>query len=109
MPCCAVAAAIVGQLLLGLRAVRRALFGGDDGAAARNDAVEWRLDSPRTPVIEAAPRRAQTRRFSVRGFAVVAIVELLILFGAVSGVAKHFGHGGPASHVHRNPSVSVQE
>lgn len=109
MPCCAFAAAIVGQLMLGLGAVRRVLFGGDGGSAARNDVVEWRLDSSYSPAVEASPRWAWARRFGVRGLAIAAVVELLILFGAVYGVAEHFGHGGHTGHVHGKPSTSVHE
>ena len=109
MPCCAVAAAIIGQLMLGFGAVKRALFGGDTGAVARNDAVEWRPGAPRSPVIEGAPRWARTRRFGGRGLAVAAVVELLVLFGVVSGVAKYFGHGEPAGHTHGTASALAHE
>ena len=109
MPCCAFAAAFIGQLILGLGAVRRALFGSADQSAARNDAVEWRLDSSHSQAIEAAPRWAWARRLGVRGLAVAAVVELLILFGAFYGAAEHFGHGGHAGHVHGTPSASVYE
>jgi hypothetical protein len=101
MPCCAFAACIVGQLLLGFGALKRALF-GDDGSAARNAAVEWRLDSPVSPPLDPAPRWAALRsRRALGGLALAAALELLIVLGAVYGVIEHLGHGkGHAAHVH---------
>jgi len=43
MPCCGFAC-IVAQLLLGVRAIKRVIFGRGTGED-KNLAVEWRLDS----------------------------------------------------------------
>jgi len=76
MPCCAFAACIVAQLLLGIRAVKRALLGGDSGEeTARNLAVEWRLDSAPSDVVV---DRRFFGRLSLRGLAVAAAFELAI-------------------------------
>ena len=110
MPCCAFAACIVGQLIFGFGAIKRALFGGArDGSPARNDAVEWRLGSPSAPALEPAPRWVWAGRFGARGLALAAVVELLILLGAVYGIAEHLGHGEHAGHVHGAQSASVGE
>jgi hypothetical protein len=100
MPCCAFAAAIVGQLILAFGAVKRALFGGPQGGVvARNAAVEWRLDSPARPSLAAAPRFAWLRsRRAIGGLAFAAALELLIIFGAVYGFMEHLGHGTVEGH-----------
>ena len=108
MPCCAFAACIVGQLILGFVAVKRALLGGASGAAAAQNAVVlWRLDSPAAPAPAPAPRRAwRGARRRVRNLALVAALEVLLILGAVYGVREHLGRGagaGHAAHVHAAP------
>jgi hypothetical protein len=103
MPCCAFAACIVAQLLLAVRAIRRTLLGQRAGGATEsNIAVEWRLDSV-TPSLALAPAlggRLPGRR-ALRGLALVAAVELLLVLGAIYGVAEHLGHrDGHPGHVH---------
>ena len=106
MPCCAFAACILGQLILAFGVAKRALFGrARGGIAARNAAVEWRLDSPAAPSLGTAPRSAwlQTPR-AVGGLALAAALELLIILGAVYGVVEHLGHD-EAGHEHVHVST----
>jgi hypothetical protein len=109
MPCCAFAACIVAQLLLGARAIKRAIFGQRAGeAAARNLAVEWRLDSAAAASLELAPpsNRWLMSRRSLRGLALAAALEVAIVFGAIYEVVEHLGHGaGHSGHVHRVEGV----
>src|SRR6185312_11708216 len=68
LPCCAFAAVIVAQLLFGVRVVKRALFGADEASAARNPAVEWRLEPASARRID--PLASSVRplgRWSLRG------------------------------------------
>lgn len=112
MPCCAFAACIVAQLILGVRAVKRALFGGAaDAFTARNSAVEWRLDSAAaTSVDVASPSLAWLRdRRSLRFLVLAAGFEVVIVVGAIYGVVEHLGHGGAAhsGHAHRAESIAA--
>ena len=100
MPCCAFAAAIIGQLILALAAVKRAVLGyPPQGLEARNAAVEWRLDSPAAPVLAPAPRShwLGSRRV-VGGLVLAAAFELLIILGGAYGLIGHLGHGKGAEH-----------
>jgi hypothetical protein len=86
MPCCAFAACIVAQLLLGVRAMKRAIFGQGAGeSAARNLAVEWRLDPVAAPSSDLAPAFAAgfLSRRSLRGLALAAALEIVIVLGAI--------------------------
>jgi hypothetical protein len=109
MPCCAFAACIVAQLLLGVRAMKRAIFGQRAGeSAARNLAVEWRLDPVAAPSSDLAPAFAAgfLSRRSLRGLALAAALEIVIVLGAIYGVVEHLGHGGGHSeHAHRVEGV----
>ena len=94
MPCCAFAAAILGQLILALGAVKRVILGGSaSDATARNAAVEWRLDSP-TAGVPPPPRYAWLKsRRAIGGLAFAAAIEIVIVIGAVYGFVEHRGHG----------------
>lgn len=112
MPCCAFAACIVAQLLLGARALRRTLLGGaDDGLEARNPAVEWRLvPAGAMPVAVAGPSPRWLRgRWSPRGLALAAALEVLIAVGAIYGVVAHLGHQtGHSAHAGRAEGVAMR-
>lgn len=97
MPCCAFAAAVIGQLLLVVRAVKRLLLGESPGAA-RNIAVEWRLDGGDVPAETPRPFWPGSRRV-LGGLAIAAALEIALVLGAVYGLVDHFGHGH-AAHVH---------
>jgi hypothetical protein len=102
MPCCAFAAFLVGQILLGLDAVKRFVFGGSsDAEVPDNPATAWRL-------IGVAPvsgvRTANYRRGpGARWFAVAAVIEMALLFGGAYGIRSHFQHH--ANHNHTTPIV----
>src|SRR5438093_6044221 len=86
MPCCAFAACIVAQLLVGIRAIKRAWFGPGAGEfAERNVAVEWRLDSAAAASLDLAPasRGWVFGRRSLRGLALAAALEIVIVLGAI--------------------------
>jgi hypothetical protein len=103
MPCCAFAACIVAQLLLGVSAIKRAIF-GRGGGDCRNLAVEWRRDSSAAPSLDLAPPPARwlLGRRSLRGLALAAVLEVVIVLGAIYGVVEHLGHGaGHSGHAHR--------
>jgi hypothetical protein len=109
MPCCAFAACIVGQILLGVRAIKRAWFGPGAGEfPTRNATVEWRLDSaaPASPDLAPESRGWPWGRRSLRGLALAAALEVVIVLGAIYGVVEHLGHGaGHSGHVHRVEGV----
>jgi hypothetical protein len=107
MPCCAFAAAVIGQLLLVVRAVKRLLL-GESAEAARNVAVEWRLGGE-SPPFEAPRRFSLGSRRVLGGLAIAAVLEIALVLGAVYGLVDHFGHGH-ATHVHgaaRGPDRTV--
>jgi len=112
MPCCAFAAIIVAQLLVGARAVKRALFGGaDEGLEMRNPVVEWRLSPAGVMPLAVAPRspgRLWGRR-SLRGFALAAALELMIAVGAIYGLVAHLGHhAGHSAHAERAEGLATR-
>jgi hypothetical protein len=85
--------------------VKRAVFGPGAGeSAARNLAVEWRLDSAAAASLVLAPesRGWLWGRRSLQGLALAAALEVVIVVGAIYGVVEHLGHGaGHSGHVHR--------
>ena len=98
MPCCALIAALFGQLILAYHGMKRALFGAPEG----NATVEWRLDGNEAPAIAVAPRPVWLRsRRAIGGLALAAALELLLVFGGVYAIVEHFGNGSHhAGHVH---------
>ena len=84
MPCCALAAFILGQVLIGLDGIKRFL-GIATSAAPDNPATEWRLGGVTTP-------RKSSPRLGLRWAAVVAILEIALMAGGTYGLRAHFGH-----------------
>jgi len=102
LPCCAFAAAIIAQLLVGLRVVKRTLFGAGDASAARNPAVEWRLEPASVRRVEPPPSSSGwvLGRWSFRGLAFAAAIEAAIVLGVAYGLWEHAGHSAAhSSHV----------
>jgi hypothetical protein len=85
VPCCALAAFILGQVLIGLDGIKR-FFGIAPSATPNNPATEWRLNSITLP-------RKSPRQLGVRWAAVVGILEIALVAGGVYGLRAHFGHG----------------
>ena len=89
MPCCALAAVLVGQMLVALGALRATLLGRGTERQGANPAVEWRLSPAQSAVGLPArsPSRWTTRRSAV-AFAVA--FELVLVLGAAWGIVTHF-------------------
>ena len=87
MPCCAFAAFIISQVVLGLGAVRRFLFRTGDALddAPSNPATEWRLNGPSLAA-------TSNRRFGIRALAIAASIEILLATGAAYGYHLHMHH-----------------
>ena len=92
MPCCAFAAFLFSQLILGVAAVRRIVLGARaESRSQTNAAVEWRLlGSGGAAMIQ--PTSWRPRRLSLPIFALAALIELAVLCGAIYGVRAHLGH-----------------
>jgi hypothetical protein len=102
MPCCALAACIVGQILLVLGMVKRFLFGGA-AAPEENPAVEWRLGMAPAAV----PAPAGFGLWSRRGLPLLVAVEILLVVAGVWGWREHFGPDADHDHtVHVHASSS---
>jgi hypothetical protein len=89
MPCCAFAAFIVSQVVLGFGAFKRFVLRSDDAFddAPINSATEWRLISG-APAL-AAPSK---RRYGLRILAIAASIEILLAIGAAYGYHLHAHH-----------------
>ncbi len=85
MPCCAFAAFIVSQVVLGFGAIKRFVLRSDDA-----------LDD--TPITLAAPSR---RRSGLRILAIATSIEILLVIGAAYGYHLH------AHHHHHHDIASV--
>jgi hypothetical protein len=89
MPCCALAAFIISQIVIGFGAIRRFVLRSDDSLdeAWRNPATEWRL-------IGGGPAFAapSSRRFGMRTLAMAASIEILLVLGATYGYVLHTHH-----------------
>jgi hypothetical protein len=85
VPCCALAAFILGQVLIGLDGIKRFL-GIATSAAPDNPATEWRLGGDTTP-------RKSSPRLGFRWAAVVAILEIALLAGGTYSLRAHFVRG----------------
>jgi hypothetical protein len=91
MPCCAFAAFIFGQILLGLHAMRKFLFGASsDAEVADNPATQWRLGG--VAPISARPANGFRRARGARWFAAAAVIEMALLLGGAYGLHAHFQH-----------------
>lgn len=88
MPCCAFAAFILGQILIGFDAVKRFVLGRSTPAVV-NPATEWRLGAP-TAV-------ASRSRYSLKWFAIAAPIEIALVLGAGYGLRAHRDHANEAS------------
>ncbi|HVO28031.1 MAG TPA: hypothetical protein VMW56_30875 [Candidatus Margulisiibacteriota bacterium] len=64
----------------------------------RNAAVEWRLvESAGATAAALRPTLLRPRRWSMPAFALAALIELALLFGAIYSVRTHLAH------VHHEP------
>jgi len=98
MPCCAFAAFIVSQIVLGFGAIRRFVLRSDDAFddTPSNAATEWRLIGGASAL--AAPSRS---RSGLRILAIAASIEILLVIGAAYGYHLH------AHHHHHHDLASV--
>src|ERR1700687_3370960 len=89
MPCCAFAAFIVSQVVLGFGAIKRFVLRSDEPIddAPSNPATEWRLIGG-APAL-AVPAR---RRHGLRILAIAASVEILLAISAAYGYHLHAHH-----------------
>jgi hypothetical protein len=85
VPCCALAAFILGQVLIGLDGIKR-FFGIAASAPPDNPATEWRFGGVTT-------QRKSSLRPGFRWAAVVAILEIALVAGGAYGLRAHSGHG----------------
>jgi hypothetical protein len=93
MPCCAFAAFLFSQLVLGVAAVKRIVLGARaENRSQTNAAVEWRLVGSGGAAAVIRPTSWRGRRLSVPIFALAALIELAALCGAIYGVRTHLGH-----------------
>ena len=95
MPCCAFAAFIVSQVVLGFGVIKRFILRSGDTLddAPSNPATEWRL-------IGAAPALTapqSSRRLGLRTLAIAASIEIILAIGAAYGYHLHTHH-----HHHRD-------
>jgi hypothetical protein len=99
MPCCAFAAFIVGQILLGLNAVKRFFFGASSNAdVPDNPATQWRLSGAGPTTIARAPMRG---RLGPRWIAVAAVIEIALMTGGAYALRAHFAdHAAHRVHPH---------
>jgi hypothetical protein len=89
MPCCAFAAFIISQIVLGFGALKRFVLRRDDSleAVANNPATEWRLNGG-APALAVA----SARKFGIRAVALAASIEILLGVGAAYGYHLHAHH-----------------
>ena len=94
MPCCAFAAFLFGQLIVGCAAVKRRVLGTRAQTRLHSNAtVEWRLlESAGATAPAIRPRLLRRRRLSMPIFALAALLELALLFGAICSVRTHLAH-----------------
>lgn len=89
MPCCAFAAFILGQILIGLDGFKRFVLRRDTSILADNAATEWRLLDNRS--LATLPRGFFAGR-SMRWIAIAASLEVALAIGAIYGVRAHLLH-----------------
>src|SRR5712664_2072479 len=89
MPCCAFAAFIISQVVLGFGAFKRFVLRSDDAFddAPNNSATEWRLIGGAS-ALDAPPGR----RFGLRMLAIAASIEILLAVCAAYGYHLHAHH-----------------
>jgi len=96
MPCCAFAAFILSQVVLGFGVVKRLVLRSGDtiNDVPANPATQWRLigSIPEVP----AP---SGRRLGLRTIAFAASIEMAFGFGAIYGYHRHAQH----HHHHQRP------
>jgi hypothetical protein len=90
MPCCALAAFVVGQIVIGFDALRRFVLGRS--AAERivpNPSAEWRLFAGQ----DSGQRSSRSMR-PVRWFAIAAVLEAALLVAGAWGIRslRHHQH-----------------
>jgi hypothetical protein len=89
MPCCAFAAFIISQIVLGFGAFKRFVLRRDDSldTAPNNPATEWRLNAGAPAIAALTPRR-----FGIRALALATSIEILLGVGAAYGYHLHMHH-----------------
>jgi hypothetical protein len=91
MPCCAFAAFILGQILIGFDAVKRFVLRRDVAILPDNAATEWRLHDARSLVTPASCGFLSRR--NVRWIAIAASLEIALALGSIYGIRAHLsGH-----------------
>lgn len=92
MPCCAFAAFIISQIVLGFGAFKRFVLRRDDSveAAPNNPATEWRLNAA-APALSAPPSRG-FGICGIRALAFATSIEILLAVGAAYGYHRHAHH-----------------
>jgi hypothetical protein len=97
MPCCALAAFIIGQIVIGFDAFKRFVLGRPIGQEEikNNPASEWLLFGGSGAAEVSAP--ALRIKMPIRWIAVAAALEIVLAMGAVYGVRTHRGHMNDAS------------
>jgi hypothetical protein len=109
MPCCAFAAFILGQVLIGFDAFKRFVLRRSDtiGNLPINRVTEWRLE-----VGEASSRLAPAKsrsRLGIRWLAAAGSIEIALVAGGAYGIRTHWERHHPVSFganvlICRNPS-----
>lgn len=90
MPCCAFAAFIVGQILIGLDGFKRFILGRSSSEIPVNPPSEWRLGALAT----LSPVRS---RFAFRWLVVAGSLEIVLALSAGYALRNHVLHHGSAS------------
>lgn len=102
MPCCAFAAFILSQIVLGFGVVKRLVLRSGDAIsdAPINPATEWRLigSTPEVP-------GPSSRRLGLRTIALAASIEIALGFGAIYGYHRHTQHHHQSSFASAYPAV----
>ncbi|MDO8434080.1 MAG: hypothetical protein Q7S58_16910 [Candidatus Binatus sp.] len=102
MPCCAFAAFIVGQILIGLDGFKRFVLRRDAAIVPDNAATAWRLDGAGSPAPGAG--RAFSGRRSIRWIAIAASLEVALAIGGIYGIRAHHH----AAHHHASQLASAE-
>ena len=99
MPCCALAAFLLAQIVLGWDAAKRFALkrpSAQNDELRINPAAQWRLIPGPSAASEIAPPSfnpmKNVRRFPIRALAMAASLELLLASAAVYGIRLHRQH-----------------